>query len=359
MQEIRLLIEKFWAGTATPEEKKRLFKLMQDKGLEWQHLLESEYRQELNSDQHSISSGPSGQLLEQLHRQIESETHIPALQNKRMLQLRPWMRWAAAAAIITGITLGVYRLIPPGKRPADLAAKEIKATRRLRQQVNGGKTAERLVLEDGSVIDLYPGSGLTYYEPFSNTRNISLYGKAQFNVARKPGAPFSVHTGGFITTALGTTFIVNTLEDSQVSMVLIEGSIFVHATPESGMPMKDVYLTPGQELAINSKVKNYALREWKAAGATANNIRRLHRAPSADDAFVFNKTPLAKVFQQLADHYKMRIIFDGPDVAGLSFTGSIKQTDDLQAVLSIICNTNDLTFSSGNGEINISKQKQP
>lgn len=367
MQEIKALIEKFWAGTATEVEKKRLFEWMNSNGGEWQQLLEKEYGSgvmgKLRAVQQGQLHGRSEETLEKLHRQIE-EWESGKLGAGEGLAGRgkiAWLirrtRWVAAAVILIGVGFGIFRYVSLKNRPADVVSSEIKNTGRSRQEVNRGTTVQRILLQDGSVVDLYPGSEVTYQEPFDTTRELTVNGKALFKVAGNPRVPFIVYAKGFATRVLGTEFIVNTQTAQRVSVLLLKGKVSVHAMPGSGVAMKDIYLAPGQLLAVDLESKNYAVEKWAAAdtGLAGNVVRKSTERPAIGYACIFNKTPLPEVFRQLSQHYKTHILFDKQDLEGQSFTGKILKTDQLQVALSVICNTNDLTFRTENGNIIINK----
>lgn len=364
MQEIKLLIEKFWAGTATEAEKKRLFELIHEQGGEWQQVLEKEYRQEVAGRPSFLMPGRSEEMLEKLHEQIAGLEEEPAQARRRMLSIHSWRRWAAAAVFAGGLVIGIYRLTHHAGASGAIALQEGKSIPSSRHLYNKGTAVQYAALPDGSVVSMYPGAGVSYDSGFGRlSRQVSLKGKAIFDVAKKAGAPFMVTAEGFTTTALGTKFMVNTEDVFRLSVVLLEGKVSVHGMTAGRVEMKDIYLTPGQELAVDLHTGGYAVDKWRMedsnsmAGSAGNGLRKSPRKAAPAYVFVFERTSLEKVFRQLSEHYKVDIQVRDTDLTGLSFTGKILSTDDLQTVLSIICNTNDLTFSQENGKIKISKQK--
>ncbi len=106
------------------------------------------------------------------------------------------------------------------------------------ENTTGKPLAHRL--PDGSDVVLQPGATLRYGHPFvTDRRNITLSGKARFDVARNP-APFTVAAGKTNTTALGTVFEITSLPGKPTTVLLISGKVKVQAGKE-----KDVILRPG------------------------------------------------------------------------------------------------------------------
>jgi ferric-dicitrate binding protein FerR (iron transport regulator) len=369
MQAIKALIEKFWAGTATDVEKRQLFDWMNNKDSEWQQLMEEEYYVELNKklqdSLHQEGPGQPEQVLEKLHQQIAEwerrgqEDGRPDDAGK-IVWLPRLTRWAAAAVILIGLGFGIFRYAAMKNRPTIAVQQEMKRTRLLRQEMNRGVGMQHILLQDGSVVDLSPGSEVTYYEPFDTARELTVNGKALFKVVNNPASPFIVYAKGVATRVLGTKFIVNTQDTGRVSVLLLEGKVSVHTLPGSGIAMKDTYLAPGQQLAVDLGSKDWAVGKWKPVDTSlAGGAIKRHVEPrAAEYACVFNKTPLSEVFRQLSRHYKTRILFNTQDLEGQSFTGKILKTDQLEVALSVICNTNELGFRSDNGDIVINKQRQ-
>jgi ferric-dicitrate binding protein FerR (iron transport regulator) len=218
---------------------------------------------------------------------------------------------------------------------------------------NTGAVDEKVILPDRSLVLLASGSSIRYLEHFdARARNIQLEGRALFEVAKDSARPFTVTARGYATTALGTRFIVDATT-SHVSIRLLKGKIVVNATAEGDVAMRNVYLTPGQELRINTSTRHFdrvVLERKPGAG----------RATGAEDHVVtpltFERTNLATVFQRLSDHYKATILYDKAEVQGLSFTGAFEPSDELDLALKVICNINQLTFTKESDRIVIRKQ---
>jgi len=106
---------------------------------------------------------------------------------------------------------------------------------------------EKLSLPDGSLITLFDGAELSYNKDFSTNRNISLKGKAFFNVARDVDHPFIVESDNFMTKVLGTEFLLDDTKTNQ-SVSLYEGKVSVQHISSSD----EVTLLPGETAHLSS-----------------------------------------------------------------------------------------------------------
>ncbi|WP_420579767.1 FecR family protein [Reichenbachiella sp.] len=89
--------------------------------------------------------------------------------------------------------------------------------------VEASENLEIITLPDGSVVTLSQNSLLTYDEEFEgNTRNVSLKGKAFFDIRRDETKPFIVNTDQSKIEVLGTSFLVNTLGTNASTEVIVK-----------------------------------------------------------------------------------------------------------------------------------------
>lgn len=99
----------------------------------------------------------------------------------------------------------------------------------------------KIILADGSVVILLPGSQLTVEKSFpQDTRIVDLKGNAVFTVA-KSKHPFIVHAEGFSTKVLGTVFKITQTGNSK-TVDLYEGKV---AVSYAGAPV--AFLKPHQK----------------------------------------------------------------------------------------------------------------
>jgi len=123
-----------------------------------------------------------------------------------------------------------------------------------------------IILSDGTKVYLHSNSCLRYPVSFnSNTRNVTLAGRAYFDV-KKSDVPFIVTTNDLSVEVLGTTFDVESKKGTEnSSVILIEGSVKVHTTRESKI------ICPNEMFSFNrrqgessvSSVDSKAMTQWK------------------------------------------------------------------------------------------------
>lgn len=111
----------------------------------------------------------------------------------------------------------------------------------------GSKVAEML-LPDGSMIWLNAGSTARYAVGFAgNKRSIELNGEAYLEVAHDAAHPFVVSKGNTNTTVLGTKFNVKAYDnDPAIKVTLLEGSVRV------GKDKALQLLKPGQQAVVST-----------------------------------------------------------------------------------------------------------
>ena len=121
-------------------------------------------------------------------------------------------------------------------------------------------------LVDGSQIILNAGSKVRFTKPFRPDRRlITLEGEAFFEVAKDSLRPFQVVSGGFTTTAVGTSFNIAAYpEDDRIEVSLLSGN--VSFTPVSVTPVREneqpaerlpapemYYLMPGEQISYGKR----------------------------------------------------------------------------------------------------------
>lgn len=351
------LIKRFWEGTTTAEEEQLLLTLLNEVEAGQQEALRLAFQERKEAGELVVKEDRTNHILARLHAQINTAEEATPASSGKLIFLQRRQTWWIAAAAIALLVVGVYawqHLTPA--QPVMVQHKPV-----LRSVINKADTSIIVPLADGSVVSLNGHSALSYYDSFSNTsRNISLAGEATFKVAKDSTRPFTVFSKGIATTALGTVFTVNTHLLNTVNVKLLEGKVVIRsANGNKGLVMNKVYLTPGQEFTINQLNNQYLVNNTTADKAVIadarSNIHHKTEQLSEGRALAFNNEPLANVFRQLEKKYQVKIRFETGDMAGLYFSGKVLQEDSLSIVLSAICNSNQLSYSRQQDQIQISK----
>jgi transmembrane sensor len=268
-----------------------------------------------------------------------------------------WLtRLGIAASILLIIGVG-WKLLVNNKPRTTVAGKTAPATDSLlslvRHEVNTTGKEKRIQLQDGSLIVLANNSAITYHDPFTNTRDITLTGKAFFKVAKDKTKPFTVTSGAISTTAVGTEFTVTASATAhQIIVRLYEGKVVVKAVDSTNKRMKkDVFLLPGQQLIYGDATVTVSSFKWK--GAAPEQTMKEEQATdnpsipgkSEQPYFMFNNQSLGKVLNDLAVLYNVEILYNKQDVQHIYFTGKYNKSEPLEAILNRIGLINNLTIT--------------
>lgn len=337
---LHYLLDRFLTNTATEEELQEYANWYRQQGEAGTPLFENDN----NEQAIEYKTGLFSAIINNIQLAEYEQSQVVSMRRMRVIKIA-----VAALVVITG-TLVLYNNLTT--KPATVIAGTPFVPKEQVIAVSNHTGVIRTVhLEDGSVVELSAGSELRYDAPFSpGHRQVYLNGKGLFKVAKDPNRPFTVYNHDIATTALGTKFIVDGTRQV-VSIRLLQGKIVVNATADAGIALQKVYLTPGQELRINTVTKQFDR-------LTPESRQFRNRITDSDNstALSFEKTSLAVVFERLSKYYKTHILYDKAEVQGLSFTGDFTPADELDLALKVICNINHLSFKKERDRIVISKQ---
>ena len=343
-------IQQFWENRLSPEQRREVLRQLDQSGMEWKDFMQQYY--------HNVLAGEeAGTLKEEQKSRVWQRLQEQHLRNENtagkligIRSARAWLPWMAAACVLVIAGLFLYRKDSQPVQPIPIVRQQPVAAKMIDRK-NTGAGEETVLLPDSSTAILAPGSSIHYRERFeAHARNIQLEGRALFEVTKDAAKPFTVTAHGFATTALGTRFIVDATRPV-VSIRLLRGKIVVNATTKADMALQKVYLTPGQELKINTLTKHF--------DKIIPNSKPDHNDIATKEtiaALSFERTSLAIVFKRLSDYYKTPILYNKAEVQGLSFTGDFKPSDQLELALKVICTMNSLSFAKKNDRILINKK---
>ncbi|MEO1652264.1 MAG: FecR domain-containing protein [Bacteroidota bacterium] len=212
-----------------------------------------------------------------------------------------------AASMLLFISLGLF---------ARLYQKQVVVLR--------GETAQH-VLPDGSEIFLNAETRLSY-APYwwMINRQVGLAGEAFFSVQK--GSKFKVKTKSGTTEVLGTQFNVYT-RMNEFRVYCQEGKVSVS--------------TPGQEKVIlqagdYSTLENEKLNKSKGRDSESKIL--------AWKRFIYNTTPLKKVFEDFERQYDVKIQLRIKDLNQRHYTGVFEKTFSVDEALQIVCRSENLYF---------------
>jgi transmembrane sensor len=182
---------------------------------------------------------------------------------------------------------------------------------------------ERVVLADGSLLELNASSEVHVDLAVRERRLALVRGEAHFTVAPDPGRPFIVSAGGVAVRAVGTAFNVR-LAAAAVEVLVTEGQVAVsEPVARSGSTATATFLRANERTQVRTSPSRSGV---VAAGAPASAplpaaspvIERL--APEAlrdalswqERRLVFSATPLREVVVQFNRRNRVQLVLGDP-----------------------------------------------
>ena len=348
------LIERFFRNECTIEERKRVWIYIKTNP----NALD-EYFNETEWENFKVQERLSETLSQKLFESVSNKLY-------RKKKAGIIFRLAAAASVIIVTGLGWLLMNKFGKLSDNKPKNSLIAQCKLVQQTNTTNRLIAIVLKDSSIVELAPNSTVKFYEPFvvSNKRNIQLFGKASFKVAKDKTKPFTVYSDGIATTALGTYFTVNSFDTSNIiSITLYEGKVVVQSVDSADKKWgKKYYLLPGNEAVYNKKTLVVSLRHAEIKEhkhklmVIASGEEDISNSVTIPDWYVFNSSSLSFVFTQLSTYYKKKIYYYPNEIANRYYSGKIEKTDSLENILNDIALLNNLIISKKDGAYFIQRE---
>lgn len=234
--------------------------------------------------------------------------------------LRYYIRYVVAAAVILALGFSLY-LFYFYNSSKDLS-NPILAHSGLDSVVTGlGQRAE-VKLADGSVAHLGPMSKLWYPQKFAkDERHIMLEGQAYFDVSKNPDKPFRISSHNYITTVLGTTFLIDSYQANHYKLMVSSGKVQVEKKNAANETQVLGILTKGLELVDQngqSKTKNADLLKLEAW---------LHKD------LVFNGERLQQIVEEINRNYDLEITIENKNLEKLPITTIIKRGTNIDQFL--------------------------
>ena len=179
----------------------------------------------------------------------------------------------------------------------------------------------KVVLADGSIVNLNSGSELQFSSSFSpENRIVNLSGEAFFNVKTDKEHPFTVKTKDFDVKVTGTKFNVCSYNDNNYSTAtLAEGIISLKMNKNSEI----VKVEPGNKFQVDRKNDEHTLVEADVESEIAWK----------DDEFIFRNIPFPELAKRLERWYDVRLNYQDTRLQNYNFTGKFKNQETIWQVL--------------------------
>lgn len=275
--------------------------------------------------------------------------------------------WVAAASVIAVLSLGIWwtqRSTYGASAGNESPAKEALVAQK------GSRT--RSMLPDGTTVWLNAGSSLHYINNFEGaTREVRLEGEGYFDVVKKEGKPFIVHTDGIDIRVLGTTFNVKSYpEDKTVETTLYHGRVQVYRSEEPNN--KPIDLRPNQKLILPKEAAaspgrlSEDIKPASGVNFTDFIISPIDSTKKENERFetawLFSRLEFrGDSFEELAPKlerwYDVKIEFTDENVKRLNFNGSFEKESVTEAFAALRLAVPYFNYKINNNVISIGSPK--
>jgi transmembrane sensor len=328
-KEFHEILRRYMAGNCTDEEKNLID--------QWYELLDDESLPELSATE--LAGIGSGIL-----QNINNSRNDSRVRNaSRTIKKWHWL----AAAVTTGfiVFLTVYHKTVQSLRPYPEPYVSA-VTNDFVEKRNRSGHPQVIVLEDSSVVTLFPGSGIKYPLHFrEGIREVYMQGEAFFEVHKNARRPFYVYNNSIITHVLGTSFTVRA--DNITNNVVVDvrtGKVEVIENREllerpAIAKVKGIILTPNQKVTYHESSGQFEatlsdrpvpLTREKTMTIPAKNL-------------VFDETPLSVVLKEIEDQFGIEIVVEDENILDHVFTGDISKPE-LFMKLELICKSLSICY---------------
>ena len=201
-------------------------------------------------------------------------------------------------------------------------------------------------LPDGTIVALNSNSKLVFPRNFKgDTREVTIYGEAFFNVKPDASKPFIINAGNAQVKVLGTSFNVKAYPGNEtVEVVVATGKVQVMGKTGSEMYSENkILLVPGDRGVVTN--------EGKSAEKMENT--NLNYLSWKTHHLVFNETSLNDVVQCLKNTYHVEIEVTQPELNDLKLTAHF-ENKPIDFVLNVVRLTFNLNLSEENGQFILS-----
>ncbi|SEK78234.1 FecR family protein [Parapedobacter koreensis] len=315
------LLEKYWSGRCTPEERTAVEAWMAEDTPDREYELHAPNGEEALKTQ--LWQGIQG---ERSSKQEEPEKKPAESYHRRLHHWLMPIGIAASLLIVTSLYLFKWSSITehPGLSIAEYREIAVPYGRKM-----------QVTLPDSTTVYLNAGSTLKYPVRFDGSRrHVLLEGEGFFEVTKNPEQPFIVETPYAAARVLGTRFNMRSRAPDQSSLTVEEGKVqFTAAGVADTLTLianeQGIYNGKAMEqLAVNSR--NYTA--WKSG------------------EIIFNGISLAEALPELERWYDVRITLQNPGLADYRVKASFMNAS-LSSVLHDLAFSMNINYTVKNKEV--------
>lgn len=198
-------------------------------------------------------------------------------------------------------------------------------------------TPQTIILSDGSEVILGQNSSIRYLSNYEEAPNriVHLSGEAFFEIAKDSLQPFLVYAGNTVTRVLGTSFRVNS-NDQSVEVRVATGKVSVHRLEdfESHANYHNHPNIPGVILSPKDKAVFEATHETFSTSRLRKDEAIV--IPRVEVETEYTDVQVADLLQSLSETYQVKIDYDAEALQYCSINTMFKDESLLQKV-KLIC----------------------
>jgi transmembrane sensor len=223
--------------------------------------------------------------------------------------------WLSVAAVILVIIAFSFLFFQKQQvEPVQLSVQKI-------EKSNPAGRKSRIILPDSSLVWLNSESKIVFYDNYGETeRVVWLDGEAYFEVKENVDQVFKVITDNITTTAIGTSFNINTYYNL-IRVSLITGKVKIENSREA-IHERDVFLNAGEEIIYDVQKSQLTRQKIDVKEAIYWKDRILY----------FKKASFNEVMETLERWYGVQFVFDEQLDQNWNFTGKF-YNENLENVL--------------------------
>jgi ferric-dicitrate binding protein FerR (iron transport regulator) len=327
--EFHEILRRYIAGNTTDEEKNLID--------QWYELLDDESLPELSAAE---LAGIRSRILQNID---TSPADLTA--SKAPGKIKKW-HWLAAA-VATGIVVGSFyfrKAVQPSRPYPEPYASAV--TNDFIEKRNNSGHPQVIVLEDSSIVTLFPGSGIKYPLHFRESiREVYMQGEAFFEVHKNARRPFYVYNNSIITHVLGTSFTVRADNiNNNVQVDVRTGRVEVIENREllkrpAIAKANGIILTPNQKVTYHESSGQF---ETSLSDRPVPLTREKTTAIPARN-LVFDETPLSVVLKEIEEQFGIEIVVEDETILDHVFTGDISKPE-LFMKLELVCKSLSICY---------------
>jgi transmembrane sensor len=347
--ELLLLLDKWTLNELTSDEHNRMMAALRSGQFDEEcaaHILNS--LKTVSDSQDSML--PPYRSDEIVRRILSAEVHTTQL-----ISVPPQRRYLrttiAAAAAVLAIALLTTLYLWKQERPAADITQSNQAPNASKTQMfrkhNTSSAIEIVRLEDGSTIQMKPGSSIEYPVHFTaNKREVFLNGDAFFDITKDPRRPFYVYNRNLVTHVLGTSFSIAS-DDSRKTLVVAVRSGKVKVF-EKHNETDDLIASNALIVLPNHKVTYHESNRQFVPSIVDDPIPLISVSDDAQPAAEeplddFRQVLVSQLLSEMQATYGIEIIVENDNLNKCLFSGDITEGSLLNQ-LEIVCRALNASF---------------